>query len=291
MRIAAFDDHRVGAVVDDRVHDLTDLVPGWAPGNPHFANAFVAAFPDVRPAAEARLAAPGDGGPAPVPLSQVRLRAPVPRPVHLLAAPLNYRAHRAEMTGPLTSGKGTANELGFFLKASGAISGPADPVLLPPIPDRRFDFEGEVAVVVGRRLQGATPDEALAAVFGYTILLDMTLRMTETEREERTMRKSYATFAPMGPWIVTADEVPDPAGLSLRTWHNGEQVQEATLADLIVGVPDLLSRASHVLPLEPGDVYTTGSPAGVGEVVPGDRVEVEVPAIGRLAVDVAARPW
>jgi 2-keto-4-pentenoate hydratase/2-oxohepta-3-ene-1,7-dioic acid hydratase in catechol pathway len=263
-------------------------MPGWTPGNPYFVNAFVAAFPALRPAIDELIAS---GGPPPRPLDAVRLRAPIPRPVQLLAAPLNYRAHRAEMTGPLTSGKGTANELGFFLKASGAISGPADDILLPPIPDRRFDFEGEVAVVVGRRLQGASPDEALAGVFGYTILLDMTLRMTETEREERTMRKSYATFAPMGPWIVTADEVPDPARLSLRTWHNGVQCQQATLDELIVGVPDLLSRASHVLPLEPGDVYTTGSPAGVGQVVPGDRLEVEVPAIGRLAVDVAARPW
>lgn len=295
MRIAVFDDHRIGAVVPAGdggtarvVHDLTGLLPGWAPGHPHLVNAFVAAFPALRPAIESLVTA---GDPPPRPLDAVQLRAPVPRPVQLLAAPLNYRAHRDEMTGPLTSGKGTAHELGFFLKASGSISGPADAVLIPPLPGRRVDFEGEVAVVVGRRLQGASPDEALAAVFGYTILLDMTLRMTETEREERTMRKSYATFSPMGPWVVTADEVPDPARLSLRTWHNGQLCQQATLAELIVGVPDLLSRASHVLPLEPGDVYSTGSPAGVGQVVPGDRIEVEVPAIGRLAVDVAARPW
>jgi len=292
MRIAVFDDHRIGAVVDrdghDVVYDLTGLVPGRPPGDPYVVNAFVAAFPALRPAIDELIAA---GDPVPLPLERVRLRPPIPRPVNLLAAPVNYRAHREEMTGPLSTGGGTANEMGFFVKATGSISGPADDILLPPIADRRFDFEGEVAVVVGARLQGAGPDEALAGVFGYTILLDMTMRMTETQREERPMRKSYATFSPLGPWIVTADEVPDPARLSLRTWCNGELRQQATLDQLIVSVPDLLSRASHVLPLEPGDVYTTGSPAGVGQVVPGDRIEVEVPAIGRLAVDVAARPW
>jgi 2-keto-4-pentenoate hydratase/2-oxohepta-3-ene-1,7-dioic acid hydratase in catechol pathway len=285
MKIAVFDDYRIGAVDGSGVRDLTPLLPGWRP-EPAFVNAFVERFDVLRPAIDVAAATF-----EPIPLDQVRLRAPIPRPTQLLAAPLNFRAHREEMTGAITSGPGTAAELGFFLKASGSISDPAADIELPDLPDRRFDFEGEIAVVMGRAARNVRPERILDHVFGYTILFDMTMRMTETQREERTMRKSYASFSPMGPWIVTADEVRDPAALTIRVWRNGELRQDASLADLIVDVPNLLSRASAVLPLEPGDVYTTGSPAGVGQVTPGDIVEAEAPAIGRLRLQVSTRPW
>lgn len=285
MKIAVFDAYRIGVVAADGIHDVSTALPGWAPDSPWLVNQFIERFAGLRPAIDGLCRGVA------VPLDRVTLRPPTPRPVNLFAAPLNYRAHRAEMSGPITSGAGTADELGFFLKAVGSISGPEDPVLLPDRPGRRFDFEGEIAVVIGRRAVAVSPAEALAHVFGYTILLDMTMRMTETEREERTMRKSFATFSPIGPWIVTVDEAGAPEELSLKVWRNGELRQDATLADLIVGIPELISRASHVLPLEPGDVYTTGSPAGVGQINVGDVIEAVSPAIGRLRVSVAARPW
>ena len=105
------------------------------------------------------------------------------------------------------------------------------------------------------------------------------------------MRKSFHSFAPVGPWIVTADEIPDPSVLHLRTWVNGELRQDATLADLIVDVPDLLAQASAVVTLRPGDVYATGTPAGVGPVDPGDVIAVEVTGIGRLELPVVTRAW
>jgi 2-keto-4-pentenoate hydratase/2-oxohepta-3-ene-1,7-dioic acid hydratase in catechol pathway len=286
VRIAVFDEFRIGVVGDGVIHDVSSALPGWVPNSPWLVNRFIGQFDSLRPKIDGLIRA-GNGRP----VGEVALRAPVPRPTNLFAAPLNFRDHRAEMTGPITSGAGTAEELGFFLKAVGSISGPADPVLLPNRPERRFDFEGEVAFVIGRRACAVSDSEALDHVFGYTILLDMTMRMTATEREERTMRKSFATFAPLGPWVVTVDEAGPPEDLSLRVWRNGELCQDAKLADLIVSVPQLLARASHVLPLEPGDVYSTGSPAGVGQILVGDVIEAESPRIGRLRVEVVARDW
>lgn len=286
MKIALFNDLRPGVVIDDQIHDLTPLLPGWRPEDPAFVPRFLAALEPLAPAIRALVAAE-----EPVALDSVTLRAPSPNPGQVLAAPLNFQAHRDEMAGPLTAGAGTANELGFFLKSSRSVADPSEPVLLPDLPDRRIDFEAEVAVIIGKTARAVAPEEAMACVAGYTLLLDMTLRMTETERQERTQRKSYATFTPMGPWMTTADEVPDPGAITVRAWRNDELRQDASLRDLIVDVPELISRASHVLPLEPGDVYATGSPAGVGQVRPGDVVRVEAPLLGDLSITMATRPW
>jgi 2-keto-4-pentenoate hydratase/2-oxohepta-3-ene-1,7-dioic acid hydratase in catechol pathway len=131
----------------------------------------------------------------------------------------------------------------------------------------------------------------LGYIFGYTILIDATMRGTPERTEERVQRKSYASFSPMGPCLTTADELPDWTRLNVKLWLNGEQRQDARATDMIVDIPHLLSRASHVLPLRPGDVYTTGSPPGVGRIAPGDRVEVEAPGIGRMTLSVVARSW
>jgi 2-keto-4-pentenoate hydratase/2-oxohepta-3-ene-1,7-dioic acid hydratase in catechol pathway len=136
-----------------------------------------------------------------------------------------------------------------------------------------------------------SPEEALNYIFGYTIVIDATLRAGEGRNEERVQRKSYATFSPMGPCITTADEIPDWRQLQVKLWNNGEQKQDARATDMIVDIPNLLSRASHVLPLLPGDVYTTGSPPGVGRIAPGDSIVVEAPGIGRMELDVIAREW
>ena len=281
-KIVTFNDYRIGMLTPAGVVDLSPSLPDWRP-DPTYVNHFISHYSELAPQ---MVVTSSDA----LPVDDVDLLPPVPRPTHVLAAPLNFLAHREEMTGPLTSGGGTANELGFFLKAAGSVTRPTGPVLLPRL-GRRVDFEGEIAVVIGRRAQGVSPGDALAYVFGYTIMLDITLRMTETAREERTMRKSFASFSPMGPCVVTADDVPDPAALTIRVWRNGELRQDASLKDLIVGVPELISRASHVLPLEPGDVYLTGSPAGVGQLSEGDELVVEVPQIGRMTLPVRTRDW
>jgi 2-keto-4-pentenoate hydratase/2-oxohepta-3-ene-1,7-dioic acid hydratase in catechol pathway len=290
VRLVVWDDFRLGVLEADGIHDLTDLVddgaevPPWAA--PYRMNQLIGRWDELRGAVEARR---GDG--RAVPLDSVTLRAPSPRPRNFLAAPLNYVAHGEEMKGSIGTGGGTPKELGFFIKASGCIADPHGPIELPPVPDRRFDHEGEIGVVIGRPARGVAPDLALEHVFGYTLVLDATMRMTDTRREERTMRKSFATFSPSGPCLLTADEVPDPASLSVRLWVDDELRQEGHLSELVVDVAGLVSMASNVLPLEPGDLFATGSPAGVGPILPGETVVVETEAIGRMTLPVVQRGW
>ncbi len=292
MRLVTFDDYRIGVLRDDGVHEVSDVVPGWEPGDIWAMNRLIARWDTLRTRVEAAAAAA-----APKPLDTIRLRAPNPAPMHLFAAPANYRAHVNEMVQQFGGGAGasgdSADTLGFFLKATGSISGPQDPIALPArdFPTRRFDHEGEIAFVIGRRAQGVSPEDALSYIFGYTIVIDATLRAGDGRHEERVQRKSYASFSPMGPCITTADELPDWRQLQVKLWHNGEQKQDARAIDMIVDIPNLLSRASHVLPLQPGDVYTTGSPPGVGRIAPGDKIVVEAPGIGRMQLDVVERDW
>jgi 2-keto-4-pentenoate hydratase/2-oxohepta-3-ene-1,7-dioic acid hydratase in catechol pathway len=297
MRLVVFDDYRIGVLDGELIHEISSVVPRWEPGDIHGMNRLIAGWSSLRDTVE-RYATQSPGKP----ISQVRLRAPVPAPMHLLAAPVNFRAHQAEMRnqgfgsvpGSGTAGGGdTAETLGFFMKATGSITGASDPIELPmkDWPDRRYDHEGEIAFVIGKQARGVSPEEATNYIFGYTIVIDATMRGTPERNEERVQRKSYYSFSPMGPCITTADELPDWQELNVKLWLNGEQRQDARATDMIVNIPNLLSRASHVLPLQPGDVYTTGSPPGVGRIAPGDKVEVEAPGIGRMTLTVKARDW
>ncbi len=282
---------------DAGIHDVSAVVPKWEPGDLYAMNRLIAGWDSLRGAVE-QAARAG----APKPVDSVRLRAPVPAPMHLLAAPVNFRAHQAEMKeqgfrgtpgSGSTGGGDTAETLGFFMKATGSITGASDPIEIPmkDWPDRRYDHEGEIAFIIGNEAKGVSPEEATNYIFGYTILIDATMRGTPERNEERVQRKSYYSFSPMGPCITTADELPDWTKLNVKLWLNGEQRQDAKATDMIVNIPNLLSRASHVLPLRPGDVYTTGSPPGVGRITPGDKVVVEAPGIGKMTLSVVAREW
>ncbi len=297
MRLVCFDDFRIGVLDDAGIHDVSSAVPKWESGDIHAMTRLIAGWDSLRSGVEraARDAAPK-------PMNGVRLRAPVPAPMHLFAAPVNFRAHQAEMQqqgfrgvpGSGSAGGGdTAETLGFFMKATGSITGASDPIELPvkDWPERRYDHEGEIAFVIGREARRVSPEDAVNYIFGYTIVIDATMRATPERGEERVQRKSYYSFSPMGPCVTTADELPDWTKLNVKLWLNGEQRQDAKSTDMIVNIPNLLSRASHVLPLQPGDVYTTGSPPGVGRITPGDQVVVEAPGIGRMTLSVVARDW
>jgi 2-keto-4-pentenoate hydratase/2-oxohepta-3-ene-1,7-dioic acid hydratase in catechol pathway len=287
MRIVVFDDFRIGTWEEDGIHDLTDLVPGSGDFvAPYRMNEFIAQFQDLLPHIETRRRR----APA-TPVSAVRLQPPTPRPTNFLAAPINYRAHGTEMQGPMASGGTSAREMGFFVKASGSICGPSDAIELPPNRARRFDHEAEVGFVIGREARGVTRESALEHVFGYTLVVDATMRMTETEREERTLRKSFWTFSPTGPCIVTADEIPDPSVLTVRLWINDELRQEGPLTELILDIPGLIEQASAVLPLQPGDLYATGTPSGIGPIVPGDELLIREDRIGEMRLPVRTRSW
>jgi 2-keto-4-pentenoate hydratase/2-oxohepta-3-ene-1,7-dioic acid hydratase in catechol pathway len=262
MRLGVFDAYRVGVVDGEEIADISSLIPRWAEGDVYAMTRLIGDWDTLRGSVERGLkSAPRKR------LSSVKLRAPQPAPMQLLAAPSNYRAHVKEMrerkdTGPESRGGKTANELGFFMKANGSISGQQDPITLPlkTLPGRLFEHEGEIAFVIGKRAQGVKPEDAVKHIFGYTIMVDATLRGTPEVSEERVQRKSFASFSPMGPFITTADEMGDWRDISVQLWLNGEQRQDAKAIDMIVDIPNLLSRASYVMPLFSGDVYTTGSP-------------------------------
>lgn len=282
MRLCIFDDWKVGVVVDELVHDVTAAVPGAGPSwPPVHVNHLIASWPAGRAAIEAEIERT-----TPRPLSEVRLGPPVPHPWHLIGIPANYRKHIAEM-GAMGSGGRSMRELGFFLKTPGSLVGAGEPVLLPKGSHRRFDHECELGAVIGRTCRNVTIDEALTHVFGYTVLLDLTLRMTDDLREERSMRKSFDTFTPLGPWLVTADEAPDPTDIDLELRVNGELRQHANTRDMIVPLAEQISYISSVMTLYPGDVIATGTPEGVGAIEVGDVLQASLSGIGSLTMTVS----
>jgi 2-keto-4-pentenoate hydratase/2-oxohepta-3-ene-1,7-dioic acid hydratase in catechol pathway len=214
------------------------------------------------------------------------VRAPQPRPAKIVAAPVNYRLHQDEMGGEDGVYEGaTVHDIDTyagFIEAASSVVGP-DRAIELPFQGRRFDYEGELGVVIGRTASKVGRDEALDHVFGYVPLLDITMR----GEEDRSFRKSFDTFTPIGPEIVTADEVGDPGALELELWLNGELRQRARTADLIHDVRRLIERYSEVMTLEAGDLIATGTPDGVGPIAPGDEIDLRISRVGRLRMRVA----
>jgi 2-keto-4-pentenoate hydratase/2-oxohepta-3-ene-1,7-dioic acid hydratase in catechol pathway len=282
VKIAVFDSARVGVVEGDSIYDVTAAVPDAGIGWPAI---FIDRLIDQWPSLQAKLMAERRTMRA-VPLSSVTLEAPNPCPIHILAAPANYRRHVAEMLDQRGSGK-TMRELGFFIKTPASILRPGGTVILPKGSARRFDHESELAVVIGRTCKNVPIEQALDVVFGYACLMDLTLRLTEDSSEERVMRKSFDTFTPLGPWIVTADEIPDPQHLAIDLWVNDELRQHANTADMTVPIAEQISYISSVMTLHPGDIIATGTPDGVGPMRPGDTVRIRIEKIGDFSVQVA----
>ncbi|MCX7523294.1 fumarylacetoacetate hydrolase family protein [Microbacterium sp. STN6] len=212
-----------------------------------------------------------------LPLADVQLAAPLPRPGKIVGAPVNYLDHKIEM-----SEQKTIAEYGVFLKANSSVIGPGDDIRLP-YSDMRTDQEGELGIVIGRTARNVSAADALDYVFGYSPILDITVRSTE----DRSTRKSFDTFSPMGPWITTADTAGNADALDLTCWVGGEERQRTNTRELIFSIADLVAYTSHVMTLHPGDVIASGTPAGVGPIVAGHRVVVEIEGLGRLDVGVS----
>ncbi len=223
-------------------------------------------------------------------LGRVRLLAPLPRPGKILCSGINYRGHLEENPGAVLP-----QFPFFFAKLPSAVIGPGEPIVKPGMSEQ-LDYEVELAVVIGRTVRSASPAQVMDAVFGYTILHDVSARDVQFTDSQITLGKNFDTFAPIGPCVVTKEEIPDPANLSLRTWVNGEMLQDGTTRDWVFPLPQLLSKLSQVMTLEPGDIVTTGTPAGVGYfrkpqvfLHPGDTVVLEIEGIGRLENSVVAQ--
>ena len=216
-------------------------------------------------------------------LAGVRLLSPVPRPRNIVCVGRNYRDHAAE------EGVEAPKEPALFLKHTASVAGPGDDIVWDPGYATQVDFEAELAVVIGREARRVSAGEALDFVLGYTCCNDVSARDLQFGDVQWTRGKSLATFCPLGPELVTVDEVPDPQALPIRCIVNGRVMQEASTADMYHSVADVISYASQAFALLPGDVIATGTPGGVGifrdppELLSdGDEVVVEVPGVGRL---------
>ncbi len=283
MRLAVFDQYRIGVVDGDQVFDVTHVLPTWLDNMPQQRmNWLISSWSELRHSVlGAKAQSLGRAA------SGVRFHASSPHPPHVFAAPANYRKHIGELGARAVSKGRSAREQGFFLKAPGSLVGAGGAILLPRGSARRFDHESELAVIIGKHGRNIPRAEAMQYVFGYSCLIDATMRIEPgVAEEERSMRKSFATFTPLGPYIVTADEVPDPGVLHNQLWVNGELKQDANTRDMIVDVAELIELISSVLPIQPGDVIATGTPEGVGPFVPGDSVRIAIESIGAMSVRV-----
>jgi len=263
MRLATFNLDRVGRVEGDDIVDLTPLLQTPCDVNSRSPMRILISEWDRLGPQTSTFDGPRHA------LAEVTLRAPIPDPSKILAAPVNYADHQVEM-----SVDSQVSSLGLFLKAPSSVLDPGGTIKLP-YSDRRFDQEGELALVI-RRPAFQLRKNPLDAVFGYTGLLDISMR----GGEDRSTRKSFATFTPLGPWIVTPDEFGDPETTDLTCAVNGTVRQNANTRDLIWGVAKLVQYASWISPLQPGDVITTGTPAGVDEILDGDGITLELPGLG-----------
>ena len=278
-----FDDYRLGVTtISERLRDITHLVPAdTAPLGR--MTALIATWDDVSPEV-AKIADSDDG----VDLGSVLIRAPQPRPSKIVAAPVNYRKHQEEMGGATgvyrDAAIATIETYAGFCKAPSSIVGPDGTILLPVNSERRFDHEAEVGVVIGpHRARHIHRADAHQYVFGYVPLLDITMRGPE----DRSFRKSFDSFTPIGPAIVTADELADPGAVRFCLTVNGDLRQKATTEDLIYDVPRLVELYSSAMTLEPGDIIATGTPEGVAEIKPGDELILTIASVGRLTMRVA----
>jgi 2-keto-4-pentenoate hydratase/2-oxohepta-3-ene-1,7-dioic acid hydratase in catechol pathway len=223
-------------------------------------------------------------------LDEVELLAPVPLPPKILAIGKNYVDHVKEMGWELPEHQY------WFNKQRTCVVGPGSPILIPAVSEQ-VDYEGELAIVIGRRAKSVPADRWLDVVAGFTVVNDVSVRDWQDHAPSFTMGKSFDTHCPMGPYLVTPDEVGDSGNLSLRTWVNDELRQDANTSQMVFKCAEMVEYLTTAFPLEPGDVLCTGTPVGVGKgfkpprwLRAGDTVRIEIERVGVLENPVAAEP-
>lgn len=293
MKVCLYDAKEAGVVVDDRVFPIGEALvkAGHIQSDYTMVQVIEALVGNATAQACVRECLQTGKSKA---LSQVRLRAPIYNPTSLWAAAANYMDHRKEMETRMQAGHRELPEKDDhmsqdFLKPVSSIIGPNETVIIPKI-SQDVDFECELCVVIGKEARKVSEEKALDYVFGYTICWDISQRdpWGRGKHNTRNIRKGFDTFSPLGPWIVTKDEIDEPQNLSLTAWHNGEQVMTAHTSDMICGVRDHIRFLSHVVTLRPGDLITTGTPAGVHTLKDGDRLRGRIEKIGEMELNVRA---
>lgn len=270
---------RIGAVIDDEIIPAGDSLP----------NDMIDFLAAGKPALDALQALIASNA-ASIPISAVTLMAPIPRPGKFLGIGLNYADHISE------TGRDKPDYPTFFTKQSTCVIGVRQAIHCPTLSEK-VDYEGELAFVIGQRCKHVSRERAHEVIAGYTICNDVTVRDWQQRSPTWTLGKSFDTHGPMGPWLVTADEIRDPHDLSLKTWVDDELRQDASTGDMLFNCYEMVAYLSQAMTLEPGDVITTGTPAGVGVKMkprgylkPGQTVRIEIEGIGCLSNIVIAEP-
>lgn len=275
MKLTRFDSDQLGLLTENGIVDLTDRL-GLSSADPLIeyahndidASEYADADPDY-----AR--------------EEVRIESPVRRPGKVIAAPLNYENHIEESLSDQDIDLDewfSIEDFGYFLKAPSSVIGPEENIVVP-FSDRRVDHEIELAFVMGEETKDVSVDKAWDNIFGYTILLDITVR----GEQDRSNRKSYDTFTVVGPYVVTSDEIDNPHDLVMELEVNGKTRQHENTGDMVYSCADIVQYASIGATIETGDVISTGTPEGVGSLEDGDVVDAEIESIGSMSVEVEER--
>ncbi|MFL6573505.1 MAG: fumarylacetoacetate hydrolase family protein [Burkholderiales bacterium] len=286
MKLLYFNDYRLGVLKGDRVVDVTQVVqnvPHTGPGN--LINGVIERWADLRGPID-KAAGSGSNGGSGLPVAEVKIRPPLPKPVNIDCMAVNYMED------------GTRKEpapINAFLKSPGCIVGHGETVVMPDIPFSIFEGEAELAVVIGRRAKNVPASRAMEYVFGYTCFIDGSARDATTLGNSFYQVKSRDTFAPLGPYIATADEIKDPHKLQVKLSVNGALKQSYNTSDMANKIPRCIEWISGIHELEPGDVLATGTNhRGLSALQNGDTVELEIDNLGKLVVKVQddlSRTW
>jgi len=270
---------RIGKVIDDGVVDLSAALGGVTS-----MRALLQTFAATRDALQSAT------GPVHR-LTAVQLVAPIDDPQKFLAIGMNYKSHAQEA---VDAGIAIPTSQLWFNKQVSCITGPYDPIDLPRVSEK-LDYEAELGVVIGKRCRHVRAEDARSVIAGYCVMNDVTARDWQFKVPTWTLGKSFDTHGPIGPWITTADEIPDPQALRISLTVNGVQRQQSTTEEMIYSIYDQIAYLSTVMTLEPGDLLATGTPAGVGIVTHsflkvGDRIRVEIEGLGAIENQVRVEP-
>ena len=282
MKLLFFDDFKLGVLKGDQVVDVSSAVQGIPHVGPQdVINAVIEKWNEYK----SKLEQAATSGKA-VPLSQVRVRPPLPKPTTIVCMAVNYMED------------GTRSEpapINAFLKSPSSILGPGETMVLPDVPATIFEGEAELAVVIGKRASNVRAADAMSYVFGYTNFIDGSARGLPPSGNTFYQMKSRDTFAPIGPYIVTADEIPNPHKRQVKLWVNGELKQNFNTDDMAHKIPRCIEWVTSIHTLEPGDIVATGTNhRGLSGFQDGDRIELEVEGLGKLGFgirDELKRTW
>ncbi len=282
MKILLFDEFRLGVLVNDHVIDVSNVAEAIPHAHPQdIMNTLIAEWETYRGLIEAEL----QRGTA-IPLGQVRVRPPLPRPTNIDCMARNYMENGTLPERPA---------INAFTKSPNSVIGHGDVMILPDVAASVFEAEPELAVVIGRYADNVPADKAMDYVFGYTNLIDGSARGIPPRQNAFYQMKSRGTFCPIGPFIMTADEIPDPMNLPVRLWNNGALMHDFNTNDMAYSITESIAFISSVHPLEPGDIIATGTNhRGLHPLMHGDVLELEVGPLSRLRVSIRddlGRTW